>query len=168
MQLEHAKIQFENEKTLADLKTQLSEKSDPKQDETTGMLAHFRLADSRPTKPWAGGRDVKTWLRDFKVLVEDLPGISPHMVWFELKQRTTGLANQLLKKLDRLDPTEALRLAKEAYLETWDSHERLKNEALGEVFAGAQLKANDYTGLVTFISKMEEQHDLALKYFFRR
>ena len=48
--------------------------------------------------------------------------------------------------------------------ETWDSHERLKTEALGEIFAGSQLKANDYLGTVTFISQLEEQQELAVEY----
>ena len=82
------------------------------------LLAHFRLTSARPPPEtrWKGGRDVKSFLKKFKTVVEDLPGVTPDLVWDELSHRTTGLSLSLLDPFKDEEPEVAVKKAKERFL----------------------------------------------------
>ena len=61
---------------------------------------------------------MKDFLKKFKSMVEDVPGVSPDMVWNELSYRTSGLALRLLDPYKNEEPEVAVKLTKE-HLRIW-------------------------------------------------
>ena len=122
------------------------------------LLAHSRLADTRPCSEdrWKGGRDVKTFLKRFKTLVEDLPGITPDLVWNEFSFRTTGLALHLLDPFKDEEAEVAIRKAKERYLRIWARTPRDVREILEEAMKGNQVKGTDFDALIGLVAELED------------
>lgn len=79
------------------------------------LLAHARLPDTRPLPEdrWKGGRDVRSFFKKFKTLVEDIPGITHDMVWNEMPFRTAGLALRLLDPFKDEEAAVAIRKTKD-------------------------------------------------------
>ena len=130
------------------------------QSDNIAFLAHFRLSNSRPPldQRWKGGRDVHTFLRTFKTTVEDLPGVTPDLCWVELQYRVTSTAAKLLHPFFSDTPKEALWKAKAKYLRVWAETPRDMREILKEIIGnGLQVKAADFTSLIKFVAKLEEQ-----------
>ena len=121
------------------------------------LLAHSRLADTRPSpdERWKGGRDVKSFLKRFKTLVEDLPGITADLVWNEMSFRTSGLALRLLDPFKDEEAEVAIRKAKERYLRIWARTPRDVREILEEAIKGNQIKATDFNGLIGLVAELE-------------
>ena len=121
------------------------------------LLAHARLPDTRPLPEdrWKGGRDVKSFLKTFKTLVEDIPGITQDMVWNEMHFRTTGLALRLLDPFKDEEAAVAIQKTKERYLRIWARTPRDVREILEEAVRGGQAKINDFNALISLIAELE-------------
>ena len=116
------------------------------------LLAHSRLPEGR----WKGGRDVRSFLKKFKTLVEDLPGITADMVWNEIPYRTAGLALLLSEPYKDEEAHVALQKTKDRYLSIWARTSRDVREILEEVVKGSQVKANDFNALISLIAELED------------
>ena len=132
----------------------------PRADASTSdtLLAHFRLPGTRPPpeERWKGGRDVRAFLKKFKTLVEDLPGITPDMVWNELPFRTSGLALRLLDPFKDDEASVAVEKAKRRYLRIWARTSRDIREILEEIVKGTQVKATDFNALISLVAELED------------
>ena len=131
---------------------------------TDTLLAHIRLPDTRPPleERWKGGRDVKSFLKKFKTLVEDFPGVTPDLVWNELSFRTSGLALQILDPFKDDEASVAIQKAKARYLRIWARTPRDVREILEEVIKGGQIKATDFNALISLIAELEDYRRQAI------
>ena len=102
------------------------------------------------------GRDVKSFLKKFKTLVEDLPGITPDMIWNELPFRTAGLALRILDPFKDERAEVAIEKVKARYLRIWARVPRDLREILEEIVKGSQVKATDFSGLIGLITELED------------
>ena len=98
---------------------------------------------------------MKSFLKRFKTLVEDLPGITADLVWNEMSFRTSGLALRLLDPFKDEEAEVAIRKAKERYLRIWARTPRDVREILEEAIKGNQIKATDFNGLIGLVAELE-------------
>ena len=141
-----------------------SRRASPLSTEHSALLAHFQLSGRPPQEQrWKGGRDVNSFLQNFKTLVEDFPGATADMCWIELQHRVTGTASKFLQPFTSEEPAEALKKTKEKYLRVWAETPRDTRELLREIVAKmAQVRTSNFTSLIEFVAELEEHYRQAL------